>query len=166
MTGEFCRYRALGEESLAQLQDNELASSDPGANSAAVLVWHLSGNLRSRFTDFLTSDGEKPWRYREEEFASRSVTRAELEERWALGWQCVEHVLSQLSEEDLSRTVSIRSVKHSVAEALLRAVSHVAYHIGQLVSLARRRRGDDWRHLSIPPGGSDDYNEDPTWEKG
>ena len=164
--GEFRRYRALADGALEQLRDDELAAPDPGGNSAAVLVWHLSGNLRSRFTNFLTSDGEKPWRNREEEFAARPVSRAELEEKWAAGWQCLDQALDALAEDDLAGTVTIRSVEHTVVEALLRSVSHVAYHTGQLVALTRRLRGGDWRYLSIPPGGSGEYNQNPTREKG
>src|SRR5262252_9533513 len=120
--GEFRRYKKLGDETIAQLQDNELTESGPGhGNSIAVLVWHLSGNLQSRFTDFLTSDGEKPWRNRDDEFRTRDgVTRDELISKWEAGWAILFRSLDSLTDDDLFKTVIIRSESFNAHEALHR----------------------------------------------
>src|SRR6516164_7604286 len=122
--GEWRRYKALGEGALRQLRDDELGKNAPGdGNSVAIIVWHIAGNLKSRFTDFLDSDGEKPWRNRESEFDDRSnVTRAELLDKWNSGWTALFAALEPLSDEHLSRIVSIRGVKSRVHEALHRAL--------------------------------------------
>lgn len=157
--GEFLRYKDLGEKAIAQLSDDELSRAiAPGGNSIATLVWHISGNLRSRFTDFLSSDGEKPWRHREEEFEARSSTRDEVLATWNAGWNVLIGTLSSLTENDLERTVTIRSQSMTVVAALHRSLAHISYHIGQIVFIARGFRGDDWNYLSIPPGKSDDFN--------
>lgn len=164
---EFRRYRALGEGALAQLPDDALNHvSAPDGNSAAMIVRHVSGNLVSRFTDFLTTDGEKPWRERDEEFVERRYTRAEVDELWAKGWGVLETTLAGLSDDDLSRTVSIRGQPLSVHAALVRALAHMAYHVGQLVLLARQGASEPWRWLSIPKGGSAAYNQAPDRERG
>jgi hypothetical protein len=118
----------------------------------------VSGNLQSRFTDFLSSDGEKPWRRRDEEFESRTVTRAELMAKWNQGWAVLFQTLGVLEDGDLSREVTIRSQRLSVNDALHRALAHMSYHVGQIVYLAKSMRGKDWKYLSIPPGQSDAYN--------
>jgi hypothetical protein len=165
--GEWRRYKALGEGAFRQLQDDELARSAPGGgNSVAVIVWHLAGNLKSRFTDFLTADGEKPWRDRDSEFESRSgVTRAELLEKWNDGWAALFTAIEPLSDEDLSRTVIIRGEKFPVHEALLRLVAHTSYHVGQIVYLAKEFRGNGWDSLSIPPGKSAEFNRNPGGQR-
>ncbi len=164
---EFDRYRSKAEDAFAQLEDRELnLLSAPGGNSIAILVWHLSGNFESRFTEFLTTDGEKPWRRREEEFRARTVTRAELLEKWARGWAVLDEALAGLTDADLSREVRIRGVPLTVADALTRGLAHVGYHVGQIILLARNIRGEAWRFLSIPPGGSEAYNRNPTLERG
>jgi hypothetical protein len=163
--GEFDRYKALAEAAIAQLTDDELTDARPGGNSIAVLGWHVSGNLRSRFTDFLTTDGEKPWRQRDEEFAARDVTRAELLAKWEQGWAMLFRALSELSDAQLGHTVTIRGVSVKVHEALHRALAHVASHVGQIVLIAKATRGGDWKYLSIPPGQSDAYNQNPTGER-
>jgi uncharacterized damage-inducible protein DinB len=164
---ELDRYRTKAEDAFAQLEDRELnLLSAPGGNSIAVLVWHLTGNFESRFTEFLTTDGEKPWRRREEEFRVRTVTRDELLEKWARGWDIVDTTLAGLTDADLSREVRIRGQPLTVADALARALAHVAYHVGQIVLVARNIRRDAWRFLSIPPGGSEAYNRNPTLERG
>ncbi len=163
---EYLRYRALGEAAMAQLDDAALTTAPvPTANSIAVLVWHLSGNLASRFTDFLTSDGEKPWRHREGEFAPRPVTRTQLLEKWEHGWAVLLRTLATLDDADLTRTVTIRRQGLLVHEALHRSLAHVAYHVGQIVYLAKTGRGSDWQHLSIPPGQSEAYNAAPRFER-
>lgn len=163
---EYRRYRLTGERALAQIPDDALDRvSAPDGNSPAMLVRHLSGNLASRFGDFLTSDGEKPWRDREQEFAERSYTRAEMEALWAEGWQVVEATLAGLTEADLARTVTIRGQPWSVHAALCRSLAHAAYHVGQLVLLARQSAGAPWRWISIPKGGSAAYNAAPYLER-
>src|SRR5215510_3087682 len=154
-------YKKLGESSIEQVRDNELGR-DAGGNSMAVIVWHIAGNLKSRFTDFLSSDGEKPWRKRDSEFDDRSnVSRAELLEKWNGGWSVLLQTLESLSDEDLSRTVSIRGVNCRVHEALHRALAHTSYHVGQIVILAKTFRGREWKSLSIPRGKSQEYNQNP-----
>jgi uncharacterized damage-inducible protein DinB len=164
--GEFRRYKKLGEESLAQLQDEELARPGPGGgNSIAILVWHLSGNLKSRFTDFLTSDGEKPWRKRDEEFTARSVSRAELLAKWDEGWEVLFKSLQSLRDADLTRTVVIRGESFKAHEALHRLMAHAAYHTGQMVYLAKSLRGPDWKCLSIPLGQSGEAIKNPAGQR-
>jgi uncharacterized damage-inducible protein DinB len=164
---EFRRYRTLAEKSIARL-DEERLNQVPGesTNSVAMLTRHLGGNLRSRFTNFLTEDGEKPWRNRDDEFAQRHYLREEIDAIWSDGWRALEDAVSQLSADDLDRTVEIRGVPLTVHEALARSVSHVAYHVGQVVLIARLlTRPDEWESLSIPPGKSVAYNADPVREK-
>jgi uncharacterized damage-inducible protein DinB len=163
---EYVRYKSLAEAALRQLSEPELSTTGPnGGNSIAVICWHLAGNLRSRFTDFLTSDGEKPWRHREEEFQARTVSREELLAKWEQGWQVVLGTLDNLTDEQLAQTVTIRGQGLRVHEALQRSVAHVAYHVGQIVYVAKSLRGKEWSYLSIPPGGSDAYNKDPRFER-
>lgn len=163
---EYSRYKALGEGAIAQVADVQLSEA-PGSsgNSIATIVWHLTGNFLSRFTDFLTTDGEKPWRHRDEEFTSRTVTRDELMHRWEQGWTVLFGALDQLCDTDLGRTVIIRQEPFLVHEALHRSLAHASYHVGQIVFLAKALSGDGWRYLSIPPGQSGAYNSAPTHEK-
>jgi uncharacterized damage-inducible protein DinB len=164
--GEFLRYRKLGEGAFGQVSDAELGLAAPGnGNSMATLIQHLSGNFRSRFTDFLTTDGEKPWRERESEFAARTAAREDLRARWESGWKALEGALLSLTDADLGRTVTIRAQELSVREALHRSLAHASYHVGQMVMLGRSFRGDQWRFLSIPPGMSAEYNRAPSLEK-
>lgn len=163
---EYLRYKALAEAAIRQLGEAELSVQGPnGGNSIAVVCWHLAGNLQSRFTDFLTSDGEKPWRERDEEFRARTVTRAELLSKWDQGWEVLLGTLANLSDEQLQRTVVIRGQSLQVHEALHRSVAHLSYHVGQIVYLAKSLRGADWTYLSIPPGQSATYNKAPILER-
>lgn len=165
ITGEYSRYKALGEGAFAQLQDAELSKDlGDGANSIAVIVWHLGGNLKSRFTDFRTADGEKPWRNREEEFAERTVSRQELRAKWEGGWTVLFAALADLTDHDLGATVTIRRQPHTIDQALLRSLAHASYHVGQIVHIAKVLRGSEWRSLSIPKGASDAYNANPVSE--
>ena len=165
--GEYLRYRRLAELAVEQLDDAQLVRrTDPEANSVAILLGHLAGNLRSRFTDFLTTDGEKPWRDRDAEFEPTIRTRAEVLADWAAAWEVLDGALAALTASDLDREVVIRGQALSVTEALHRSVAHVAYHVGQVVLLARQQRGDRWTSLSIPRGGSAAYAENPTRERG
>jgi uncharacterized protein DUF1572 len=156
--GEYERYKALGEGAVAQVQDRELSLPGPnGGNSLAVICWHISGNLRSRFTDFLTSDGEKPWRNREEEFDDRAVSRAEFLAKWEEGWRVLFASLDLLTDASLGDVVTIRGQQLKVHEALHRSLTHASYHVGQMVYVAKALRGDGWRSLSIPRGQSQSY---------
>ena len=163
ITGEYQRYKALAEGALGQLTDEQLAAPGPnGGNSIATICWHVGGNLRSRFTDFLTTDGEKPWRQREEEFRQRALTQAELLAHWDAGWSVLFATLAGLSDADLSRTVTIRGQPLRVDQALHRSLAHASYHVGQVVYAARALRGAAWHFLSIPPGQSEAFNAAPN----
>ncbi len=162
---EFVRYRLLGERAMRQLQPDELLARTEQGNSIAIIVWHVSGNLESKFTDLLTTDGEKPWRNRDSEFEARDVSPAELAEKWERGWGVLFDALAELTDDDLAAPVTIRGVPFRVDEALLRSLAHLAYHVGQIVLLAKSFRGDGWEYLSIPPGQSEAYNANPVLEK-
>lgn len=164
---EYARYRALATATLKQLSEEQLrARPNEESNSVATLVWHISGNLESRFTDFLSTDGEKAWRERDDEFLVRDVSRDELEKKWNRGWNVLTSTLADLTDVDLERTVTIRAVEFSVAGALERSLAHTAYHVGQIVFAGKMLTGPGWSWLSIPPGGTAEYNRDPTMEKG
>lgn len=151
---EYRRYKGLAEGAFGQVTDAELVDVPASeGNSIAMLVWHLSGNLKSRFTDFLTADGEKPWRDRESEFVTRDITRAALLAKWEEGWSVLFRTLSELGDDALDRRVTIRGEGLSVLQALHRSLAHASYHVGQVVLLAKSRRGGTWRSLSIPKGG-------------
>ena len=158
IAGEYKRYKALAEGALAQLSDSELAAPAPGGgNSVATSCWHLGGNLRSRFTDFLTSDGEKPDRHRDQEFAlNAATTRGEVMRWWEEGWARVFAALDPLKPEDAMRTVTIRGEPHTVLQAINRQIAHYAQHIGQIVFLAKHLRSSEWQTLSIPRGRSEE----------
>jgi uncharacterized damage-inducible protein DinB len=163
--GEYRRYKKLADEAIAQVSDEELSQQIAAGNSIVTIIWHISGNLASRFTDFLTSDGEKPWRDRDDEFARRTVPREALREKWERGWGVVLESLRALDDSKLASSVSIRGVSLSVTEALHRSLAHTSYHVGQIVFLARTLKGEGWRYLTIPPGGSPAYNANPIHEK-
>lgn len=164
--GEFRRYRGLAERTFDQLSDEQIGHKPtPESNSIATVAWHVSGNLESRFTDFLTSDGEKPWRAREDEFADRPVAVAEVRARWAVGWDLLMEALADLEDDDLGRTVTIRNVSFTVSEALHRSLAHTASHVGQITYVGKMLSGRRWTYLSIAPGGTAAYNENPTREK-
>lgn len=158
----FRQYKALADKALAQLRDDEwLLVPAPGSNSVAVIVQHMAGNLRSRFTDFLTTDGEKPNRQREQEFAppASAAAVAGLRAAWEEAWQILFDTLGALSGADLLRTVRIRHEPHTVVAALQRQLAHHCSHVGQLVLLAKLLRGADFESLSIPPGHSAAFNQ-------
>lgn len=163
--GEYRRYKALAEGALDQLTPEQLAEGAGATNSVATIVWHISGNLESRFTDFLTSDGEKPWRDRDGEFERRAPSPETLREKWERGWAVLLDTLASLHDEDLERTITIRGVELRVDEALFRSLAHASYHVGQVVFAAKAMVGDAWSYLSIPPGGSAAYAANPTLEK-
>ncbi len=163
---EYLRYKAMAEGTFAQLNDEELSRRAGGtSNSIATLVWHMSGNLASRFTDFLTTDGEKPWRMRDEEFNERPVTKEEVLAKWNAGWTVLFDTLGTLTDAHLSKTVVVRRQELSVIDALHRSLAHIVSHVGQIVFWGKVLKGDTWTYLSIPPGQSAAYNLNPTHEK-
>ncbi|HLZ49184.1 MAG TPA: DUF1572 domain-containing protein [Candidatus Acidoferrum sp.] len=160
--GLFHYYKKLAERAMAQCPDDALfVTLDPESNSIAIIVKHMSGNMRSRWRDFLTTDGEKPDRNRDTEFEAPPVTRSELLELWERGWKYVFDALEPLSESDLTRTVTIRSEPHSVMQAINRQIAHYAHHAGQILFLAKHLtfvRTGKWESLSVPRGKSADMN--------
>ncbi len=157
--GQFRDLKSLAEKAIAQLSDDQLFTTlDEKANSIAVLMKHVGGNLRSRFSNFLTSDGEKPDRHRDTEFDVRDDTEATILKRWEEGWQCLFDAIESLTDDDLSKTVFIRGEPHSVVKAINRGMTHSAAHVGQIVLLAKHLRGGDWQSLSIPRGKSEEFN--------
>jgi len=156
-------HKRLGEAAMAQLEDKDFfVMLDPESNSIAALVKHIAGNARSRFTDFPTTDGEKPDRFRDQEFEiSAKTTRDEVLRWWEQGWSIVFSTLDSLTPTDVERTVTIRQEPHTVMQALNRALAHYAQHIGQIVFLAKHLRSSKWQTLSIPRGKSEDYKSAP-----
>jgi uncharacterized damage-inducible protein DinB len=162
---EYRRYKALADSAIQQLRDDEITRPGPAdSNSIDILVRHLAGNFASRFTDFRTADGEKPWRHRDDEFEPAAVTRQELLDRWESAWRIVFAEIARVSDEELAETVTVRGQPLRVDEALLRSLAHTSYHVGQIVYLAKAMRGDAWRCLSIPKGKSEEYNRKPAKE--
>ena len=155
----FRYYKKLAERAMAQVSEEQLFTTlDAEANSIAIVVKHMAGNMRSRWTDFLTSDGEKPTRNRDGEFVDPAPTRAELMADWEDGWARVFSALEPLTDDDLDRTVTIRGEAHSVMQAINRQVAHYPHHIGQIVLLAKHFAGDRWQSLSVPRNQSADFN--------
>ena len=155
---QFRGYKRMGEGAMEQCSDEDLFRPlDAEANSIAILVQHITGNQRSRFTDFLTSDGEKPDRNRDQEFEAVVKTRDELMQRWNAGWELMFRTLESLSPEDLLKEVTIRGESYSALRAINRQIAHYASHIGQLVLLAKHYRGAEWKSLSIPKGQSNSH---------
>lgn len=160
---QFRGHKRMGEAAMAQLRDEDFfVTLDPESNSVAILVKHLAGNMRSRFTDFLTSDGEKPDRFRDREFElTPSTTRADVMKWWEDGWSVVFAAIDPLKPEDIMRTVTIRGEPHTVLQAINRQIAHYAQHTGQIVFLAKHLRSSDWKTLSIPRGKSEEYKTAP-----
>ena len=159
----FEQYRRDLDGALRQFTDDEFSRSPGGsANSVAVIIRHLTGNFLSRFTDFLTSDGEKPWRQCEAEFQPSELSREQIMQEFEHAWQVMRDAVSGLSPADLEATITIRGKPLSVADALLRSVAHFAGHVGQVIIIGKQFRGDDWEYLSIPPGGTAAYNASPN----
>jgi hypothetical protein len=155
----FRYYKKLAERAMDQVTDEQLyAALDDEANSIGVVVKHLAGNMRSRWTDFLTTDGEKPDRDRDSEFTDPPATREALLALWEEGWQCLFKALEPLSEQDMQRTITIRGEAHSVMQAINRQVAHYSYHCGQIVLLAKHFKHDGWQSLSVPRRQSGEFN--------
>jgi Protein of unknown function (DUF1572) len=152
-------HKRLAESAMAQLRDEDFfVTIDPKANSIAILVKHLAGNMRSRFTDFLTSDGEKPDRFRDREFEiAQGTTRTEVMGWWEEGWSRVLVAVEALKPEDVTRTVTVRGEPHTVLQAVNRQIAHYAQHTGQIVFLAKHLRASEWKTLSIPRGKSEEF---------
>ena len=156
----FRNYKKMAEKALAQVSDDEFfASIDEEANSIAVITKHIAGNLRSRWTDFLTSDGEKADRNRDTEFEMMDETRESLMEYWERGWQTLFAAIEPLTVEDFGRFITIRGEPHTICEALNRQMTHYAYHVGQIVLLAKHFRSSEWKTLSVPRGRSAEFNK-------
>ncbi|MGB5012680.1 MAG: DUF1572 family protein [Pyrinomonadaceae bacterium] len=155
----FRNYKKMAERAVEQVSDEEFfALIDVEANSIALIVKHVAGNLRSRWTDFLTTDGEKDFRKRDTEFELIGDTRESLMQFWENGWQVLFNSIEPLTVEDFSRTVTIRGEPHTVVEAINRQLTHYAYHVGQIVLLAKHFRSADWKTLSVPKNRSADFN--------
>ena len=155
----FAYYKKLAERAMAQVTDEQLfACIDGESNCIAVIVKHMAGNMRSRWTDFLTSDGEKPDRNRDSEFEEPPATRSALLATWESGWTCLFSALQPLTDADLARVITIRGEKHSVMQAINRQLAHYPHHVGQIVLLAKHFARDSWQSLSVPRRGSAEFN--------
>lgn len=157
----FHYYKSLGDKALAQIQPNNIHYQiHSESNSIAIIVKHMTGNMLSRWTDFLNSDGEKTWRNRDSEFENDIANYDHLLEYWEKGWQCLFDAIQPLEKNDLERIVYIRNEGHSVMEAINRQLAHYSYHVGQLVFLSKALVGEHWQSLSIPKGGSSVFNQE------
>lgn len=157
---QFEYYKLLGEKTFEQLSEEELFwKYHPDSNSTAIIVNHMAGNMLSRWTDFLTSDGEKEWRDRDQEFEDSIQSKADMLHRWEEGWQCLFAALDSLNEGNFTTQVFIRNQTHSVTEAINRQLCHYAYHVGQIVLIGKMLKASQWQSLSVPRGKSGEYNQ-------
>ena len=157
---QFIYYKQLGEKSIGQLKDEQLfLQLNENSNSISTIAKHLWGNMLSRWTEFLTTDGEKEWRDRDAEFKNDITTREDLLQKWNEGWQCLFNALDKISDDDLSKTIYIRNGGHTILEAINRQMAHYAYHIGQIVYAAKLLKEEEWNSLSIPKNASIQYNQ-------
>ena len=158
----FRYYRSVGEKSIDQVSDQSIHwQYNDDSNSISIIVKHITGNSLSRWTDFLTTDGQKEWRKRDYEFEKTDFTRSEMMDLWNQGWDCLFNAIEPLTEADLSKTVYIRGEAHTVTEAINRQLAHLPYHIGQIVFIAKMLAGQDWKSLTIPKGQSQAYEKMP-----
>ena len=156
----FTYYKKLGDDAMAQVADEKLFfQPNEDSNSIAIIVQHIAGNMLSRWTDFLTSDGEKDWRNRDAEFETNITNRQALFEYWNKGWRCLFDAMNSLTETDLDKTIYIRNEGHTVVEAINRQLAHYPYHVGQIIFLAKMLSTNEWKSLSIPKNKSQDYNQ-------
>jgi hypothetical protein len=158
---QFEYYKMLGEKTFEQIPEEKLFwQLNEESNSISMIVKHLNGNMLSRWTDFLTSDGEKEWRKRDEEFDNDIKTKIELLSKWNEGWECLFNAINALTEKDLENEIYIRNMGHSISEAINRQLAHYPYHIGQIVFIGKIIQNKDWNSLSIPKGKSKEYNNE------
>jgi len=158
---QFAYYKSLGDKTFAQLTDEEIHwQQNADSNSVSIIVKHIVGNMLSRWTNFLTEDGEKTWRHRDTEFEDTYTTKVEMIAAWEKGWQYLFDAINPLQAEDVSRIIYIRNQGHTVLEAITRQLCHYPYHIGQLVYIGKLIRSDEWESLSIPKGQSSTYNKE------
>jgi hypothetical protein len=156
---QFEYYKHLGEQAMLQVDDNHLSwQANEESNSIATIVNHLHGNMLSRWTNFLTEDGEKPWRQRDAEFQNDNIARDEIMRMWNEGWACLFNALKSITDDDLEKIIYIRNDGHTVLEAINRQLAHYPYHIGQIIFIAKMRKNEDWKSLSIPRNKSGEYN--------
>ncbi|WP_018616377.1 DUF1572 domain-containing protein [Segetibacter koreensis] len=156
---QFSYYKMLGEKAIDQLPDDKLFwQCNEESNSVASIVKHLSGNMLSRWTDFLTTDGEKDWRNRDEEFENDMQTRDAVLDKWNSGWNCLFNALNSLTQDDLKKEIFIRNEPHTVIEAINRQLSHYPYHVGQIVFIGKMICGSNWKSLSVPKRKSQEFN--------
>lgn len=159
----FKQYKELADKAIAQVDEAGIHwKPEPESNSIYLVMKHMSGNMQSRWTDFLTSDGEKPWRNRDREFEDDIVSKAAAIEYWEKGWTCLFSAIDPLTEDDLKKIVYIRNEAHSVLEAINRQIAHYAYHVGQIVYIAKAYRSEAWQTLSIARGKSQEFNDTMT----
>jgi uncharacterized damage-inducible protein DinB len=157
--GLFRHYKRLAENAMAQCPDDKLcAEIDPQSNSIAIIVKHMAGNMRSRWTDFLSTDGEKPDRQRDAEFEAPPKSRPEIMAMWEAGWKLLFDALAPLTDADLEKTVTIRTEPHSVTQAINRQIAHYSYHIGQIIYVARHFAGSQWKAVTIPKKKSREFD--------
>ena len=160
---QFEYYKTLGEKTFEQIPDEKLFwQLNNESNSISMIVKHLNGNMLSRWTDFLTTDGEKEWRKRDEEFCNDIKTKTELLAKWNEGWNCLFKVINLLTDKDLEKEIHIRNMEHSVTEAINRQLAHYSYHIGQIVFIGKVIKNEKWNSLSIPKGKSKSYNKEKS----
>jgi hypothetical protein len=158
-TRQFDYYKLLGEKTLTQLKDEDLHwQYNDDSNSIAMIIKHLSGNMLSRWTDFLNSDGEKTWRDRDAEFESRIETREELLNIWNKGWTCLMDALNSINEDNWYKIIYIRNEPHSVIDAINRQLAHYPYHVGQIVFIGKMLTNNNWASISIPRGKTQEFN--------
>ncbi len=158
---EFERYKTLGDNTFSQLNDQDLnLTYNQGDNSISLIVKHITGNMISRWTHFLTEDGEKSWRDRESEFTDSYSTKTEMINAWEQGWECLFSAVASVRGSNFDTLIKIRNEEHTIIEAMNRQLAHYAYHIGQIVHLGKMHKGDKWISLSIPKGGSKAFNKE------
>jgi hypothetical protein len=157
---QFIYYKTVGDKTFEQLSFEDMNFQyNEASNSISIIVKHMAGNMLSRWTNFLTEDGEKPWREREQEFEPTYTSKEELIAAWDKGWNCLFDAIKPLNDSDMNKIVYIRNEGHTVAEAIFRQLGHYPYHIGQIAYIGRMLKGSDWTSLSIPKGNSNSYNQ-------
>lgn len=156
---QFQMYKTLGEKAMEQVDETQLSwQANEESNSIATIIKHMWGNMLSRWTDFLTTDGEKPWRQRDAEFENDWKDRETMMKKWEEGWQCLYSALDSIKDDDLERIIYIRNEGHTILEAINRQIAHYSYHVGQIVYIAKLCKNDSWKSLSIPRNKSNEYN--------